>query len=76
MQTRQAATDNGKCSHDIRKSNTLSPNGGTAVTCNYIARLNSDSALDLTFNPNPDVGVNSIGLQADGKIWAVNQKTK
>src|SRR2546426_609319 len=47
---------------------TLSPNGGAAVTRNYIARLNPDGTLDTVFNPNADSRVNAIVVQADGKI--------
>src|SRR5438552_13991834 len=48
---------------------TLSPNGGAAVTRNRIARLNPDGTLDA-FNPNANNTVNSIAVQADGKILA------
>src|SRR5207245_11078453 len=48
---------------------TLSPNGGAAVTRNHIARLNPDGTLDA-FNPNANNTVNSIAVQADGKILA------
>src|SRR6202140_4408419 len=47
---------------------TLSPNGGAAVTRNHIARLNTDGTLDTAFNPNASSNVNSIAVQADGKI--------
>src|SRR3989440_295342 len=47
---------------------TLSPNGGTAVTRNHIARLNVDGTLDTVFNPNANFGVGAITVQADGKI--------
>ena len=47
---------------------TLSPNGGTAVTRNHIARLNPDGTLDAAFNPNANAPVYAIALQADGKI--------
>jgi uncharacterized delta-60 repeat protein len=47
---------------------TLSPNGGAAVARNCIARLNPDGTLDTGFNPNADLVVRSIALQADGKI--------
>jgi uncharacterized delta-60 repeat protein len=49
---------------------TLSPNGGGAVTRNNIARLNPDGTLDTAFNPNANATVNSIAVQADGKILA------
>src|SRR5207245_1536632 len=48
---------------------TLSPNGGAAVTRNRIARLNPDGTLDA-FNPNANVTVDAIAVQADGKILA------
>src|ERR1017187_8545276 len=47
---------------------TLSPNGGGAVTRNYIARLNPDGTLDTAFDPNAPGNVFSIAVQADGKI--------
>jgi uncharacterized delta-60 repeat protein len=47
---------------------TLSPNGGTAVARNRIARLNPDGTLDTGFNPNANNSVYAIALQADGKI--------
>jgi len=31
----------------------VSPNGGAAVTRNYLARFNADGSLDTSFNPNP-----------------------
>jgi uncharacterized delta-60 repeat protein len=48
--------------------NHLSPNGGTAVGRNYIARLNSDGTLDTNFNPNASGSVIGISVQADAKI--------
>src|SRR5439155_5412087 len=47
---------------------TLSPNGGATVTRNRIARLNPDGTLDTAFNPNANDIVQSIAVQADGKI--------
>src|SRR6267143_1584129 len=47
---------------------TLSPNGGPAVTRNHIARLNPDGTLDTAFNPNADGFIETIAVQADGKI--------
>ena len=47
---------------------TLSPNGGAAVTRNGIARLNTDGTLDASFDPNANNLVESITVQADGKI--------
>ncbi|WP_414662592.1 hypothetical protein [Horticoccus sp. 23ND18S-11] len=50
---------------------TLTPNGTTtAVTANYIARLNTDGTQDSTYNPSPNFNVNIITLQGDGKIVA------
>src|SRR5204862_392940 len=46
---------------------TLSPNGGAAVTRNYIARLNPDGTLDTAFDPSANSSVSSIAVQADGK---------
>src|SRR5438046_2985975 len=47
---------------------TLSPNGGAAVTRNYIARLNPDGTLDTAFDPSANSSVSSIAVQADGTI--------
>ena len=47
---------------------TLSPNGGAAVTRNFIARLNADGTLDTAFNPNANAAIAAIAVQADGKI--------
>ncbi len=47
---------------------TLAPNGGAAVARNRIARLNLDGTLDTAFNPEANGPVNTIALQADGKI--------
>src|SRR5438874_12354162 len=49
---------------------TLAPNGGPAVTRNYIARLNPDGTLDTAFDPNANSSVYSIAVQADGKVLA------
>src|SRR6266508_2424925 len=49
---------------------TLSPNGGAPVTRNHIARLNPDGTLDTAFDPNANGIVDSIAVQADGKILA------
>jgi uncharacterized delta-60 repeat protein len=46
----------------------LSPNGGAAVTRNYLARLNPDGTLDTAFDPNLNQAVKAIALQPDGKI--------
>ncbi|QBB69066.1 hypothetical protein ELE36_00980 [Pseudolysobacter antarcticus] len=47
---------------------TLSPNGGSAVTRNHIARLNVDGSLDTAFNPNANDTVYALAIQPDGKI--------
>ena len=47
---------------------TLAPNGGATVTRNFIARLNPDGTVDPAFDPNANGSVNTIALQADGKI--------
>ncbi len=46
----------------------LSPNSGTAVTRNRIARLNADGSIDTGFNPSADNGVYGLAFQADGKV--------
>src|SRR5438067_2181598 len=48
----------------------LAPNGGAAVTRNYMARLNADGTPDAAFDPNANDFVLSIAVQADGKILA------
>src|SRR5207244_9188376 len=52
---------------------TFSPNGGVAVTRNHIARLNPNGTLDTAFDPNANQTVDSIAVQADGKILAGGQ---
>jgi uncharacterized delta-60 repeat protein len=48
---------------------TLQPNGAASPTTrNRIARLNSDGSLDTGFDPNAGNSVNTIAVQADGKI--------
>jgi uncharacterized delta-60 repeat protein len=48
---------------------TLQPYGAaSATTRNRIARLNPDGTLDLAFNPNANGRVDTIAVQADGKI--------
>ena len=49
---------------------TLSPNGGAPITRNRIARLNPDGTLDTAFNPNANGFIESIAVQADGKVLA------
>ena len=47
----------------------FAPNGSTTTYgLSYLARLNNDGSLDLTFNPNPSGGVFAIALQSDGMI--------
>src|SRR4029453_1512001 len=46
----------------------LAANGGASVQRGFLARLNSNGTLDTAFNPGPDKDVNTIALQADGKI--------
>ena len=48
----------------------LSPNGGSAVTRNRIARLNPDGTVDAAFDPNADGIIRSIAVQSDGTILA------
>ncbi len=48
---------------------TLQPNGAaTATPRNNIARLNADGTLDMGFHPNSSGIVQSVALQADGKV--------
>jgi len=48
---------------------TLQPNAtGAVITRNYLARINSDGAVDAGFNPSPNAAVDSLGLQSDGSI--------
>jgi len=44
------------------------PNGGTLYNRSSLARLNADGTVDTGFAPNPDGPVQSLALQADGKI--------
>jgi uncharacterized delta-60 repeat protein len=48
----------------------LAPNGGVPATRNRIARLNPDGTLDTAFDPNANNPVDTIAVQADGKILA------
>ncbi len=41
---------------------------GTSLTRNNLARVNSDGAVDLTFNPNANGAVTSLALQANGAL--------
>src|SRR5205807_1412525 len=54
---------------------TLSPNGGAAVTRNHIARLDPEGTLANAFDPNANDVVESIAVQADGKILAGGEFT-
>ncbi|MCB1079335.1 MAG: delta-60 repeat domain-containing protein, partial [Verrucomicrobiae bacterium] len=45
------------------------PNGALGITFrNRFARLNPDGTVDATFDPNPNGLVNTVSVQADGKI--------
>jgi uncharacterized delta-60 repeat protein len=47
----------------------LQPNGAASPTTRYcIARVNADGSLDTGFDPNPNLFVLSMTLQADGKV--------
>jgi uncharacterized delta-60 repeat protein len=47
----------------------LRPNSAPVpVTRRYMARVNADGTLDAGFNPDPDGAVESMALQADGKV--------
>lgn len=46
----------------------LSPDSGTAVGANYLARLDRRGALDTTFTPGPGAAVNALALHDDGRI--------
>ena len=49
----------------------LTPNATTtAVTRNYLARLNGDGSLDANYNPTPNFNVSALALQSDGKVVA------
>ncbi len=48
--------------------NTLSPNGGGAVTRTGLARLKPDGTVDPVFSPNANGVVLYVTVQADGKI--------
>jgi uncharacterized delta-60 repeat protein len=48
---------------------TVQPNGSSApITRNHVARFNTDGSLDMSFDPNTDKTVLSLGLQANGQI--------
>ena len=46
----------------------LTPNGGSVISRNHLARLNSDGTIDTAFNPGPNGFVRTILLQPDGRI--------
>ncbi len=46
----------------------LSPDTGTAVSINYLARLDRRGAIDPTFAPGPGAAVNALALHDDGRI--------
>ena len=46
----------------------VTPSDGAVFPRNRIARLHPDGTLDAAFDPNADGSVNSIAVQADGKI--------
>jgi uncharacterized delta-60 repeat protein len=46
----------------------LQPNGASSTSCQHIARLHADGTVDLAFRPRVNDRINSIALQADGKI--------
>ncbi len=54
---------------------TLSPNGGMPIERNHLARLNTDGTLDAIFDPNANISVEAIEVQADGKILVGGQFT-
>src|SRR5204862_182956 len=48
---------------------TLQPNGAASTTTRQcVARVNADGSLDISFDPNANSSVNSVAVQADGKI--------
>ena len=46
----------------------LSPGGGPSVARKFIARVNTDGTLDLTFDPKASTTVNVLTVQIDGRI--------
>lgn len=47
----------------------LQPNGALVATARqYVARVNADGSLDAAFDPKADASVQTLALQADGKI--------
>jgi uncharacterized delta-60 repeat protein len=48
---------------------TLQPNGTPTVTMRkYVARLNSDGTVDANFDPSANGFINSVAVQADGRV--------
>ena len=48
---------------------TLQPSaGGGLVSRNNLARINSDGAVDPSFNPNPNGAVTTLAVQSDGSV--------
>jgi uncharacterized delta-60 repeat protein len=47
---------------------TFAPNGGATIERYFLARLNSDGTVDNSFNTRTNQVVETIALQADGKI--------
>jgi uncharacterized delta-60 repeat protein len=47
---------------------TLTPNSGSALSRNFVARINTDGSLDTNYNPNPNFSVNAIAVQSDGRV--------
>lgn len=48
----------------------LPPNATDAVERHYLARVNTDSQIDSSFDPHPNSWVLSLALQTDGSILA------
>jgi uncharacterized delta-60 repeat protein len=46
----------------------IAPNGGTSISRNNVARLNSDGTVDPAFDPRADDYVDVIVIQPDGKL--------
>ncbi len=51
---------------------TINPNSAetTPITRNYLARLNANGTVDTSYFPTPNLAVNALVLQADGKVVA------
>ena len=46
----------------------VSPNNGTAVTVQDIARINTDGTVDTTFYPDPNSAVTAIAILSNGQV--------